>query len=189
MEKRQRLLCASSPGWPAASRTPLFLCFFLLFQGSWSVCPSLHTENVNPNLNPNLRNSTSGFCGQDTEELAGRGPALQPNTSRRRNHPSSSGSASGGGVSDSDQWKGSLRSQASLHRGCRAPLQTASGSSLKALDQNHPDVRTTGWSPISRGGDHLRKTACGIFQTRPFHTQLLKPVDSLQWSPALQSNW
>lgn len=89
--------------------------------------------------------------------------------------------------------KSSLRSQAPL-RGCRAPLQTASGWSLKALGQKFPDVWTIGWkrplwSPIFQGGDHLEKTAYDIFQTRPFHTQLLKPVDFLQWSPALQSHW
>ncbi|ELR60989.1 hypothetical protein M91_19301 [Bos mutus] len=60
--------------WPSApvSRVtgclsdPPLPCFFLLFQGSCSIHPSLYNENVNPNL----RDSMSGFCGQDTAELA-----------------------------------------------------------------------------------------------------------------------
>lgn len=59
--------CLSDPPLP---------CFFLLFQGSCSIHPSLYNENVNPNL----RDSMSGFCGQDTAELAGGGPAFHPKT-------------------------------------------------------------------------------------------------------------
>lgn len=77
MEKRQRLPFYALP--PQGDRLPLGPTVSLLlplFQGCWSIHPSFHNENVNPNL----RDSTSGFCGQDTAELAGRGPAFHPKT-------------------------------------------------------------------------------------------------------------